>query len=93
MFRTSGYAREILDAQRPQVATARQVAEGPRLAPHQDSLSRMRLVSSILTDASAATDAAGTDVACFCGCAYTFAGDTGACPRCGEVCELRPGHG
>jgi hypothetical protein len=25
-----------------------------------------------------------TQVACFCGCCYSFDGDIGACPRCGE---------
>lgn len=29
-----------------------------------------------------------TDVACFCGCCYSFVGDVGACPRCGEVTDL-----
>lgn len=24
------------------------------------------------------------NVVCFCGCSYSFAGDTGACPECGE---------
>ena len=24
------------------------------------------------------------DVVCFCGCAYSFIGDVGACPGCGE---------
>jgi predicted ATP-dependent serine protease len=24
------------------------------------------------------------DVVCFCGCAYSFSGDMGACPKCGE---------
>ncbi len=24
------------------------------------------------------------DVVCFCGCSYSFEGDTGACPECGE---------
>ncbi len=24
------------------------------------------------------------DVVCFCGCSYSFVGDAGACPRCGE---------
>jgi len=32
-----------------------------------------------------------TDVACFCGCCYSFSGNTGACPRCGEcVTTARP---
>lgn len=25
-----------------------------------------------------------TRVACFCGCCYSFDGDVGTCPRCGE---------
>jgi hypothetical protein len=25
-----------------------------------------------------------TDVACFCGCVYSFCGDIGVCPGCGE---------
>ena len=29
-----------------------------------------------------------TDVACFCGCIYSFAGDLGICPRCGEHTTL-----
>jgi hypothetical protein len=32
-----------------------------------------------------------TDVACFCGCCYSFEGDGGACPRCGEYAAVRPG--
>jgi hypothetical protein len=24
------------------------------------------------------------DVACFCGCSFSFAGDEGVCPQCGE---------
>ena len=24
------------------------------------------------------------DVACLCGCAYSFSGDLGVCPECGE---------
>jgi hypothetical protein len=24
------------------------------------------------------------NVVCFCGCAYSFAGDVGSCPQCGE---------
>jgi hypothetical protein len=29
------------------------------------------------------------EVACFCGCLYSFYDDTGACPDCGEVVTLR----
>ena len=29
-----------------------------------------------------------TDVACFCGCLYSFDGDAGACPKCGEVASV-----
>ena len=29
-----------------------------------------------------------TEVACFCGCSYTFRGLAGACPRCGEVAAI-----
>jgi hypothetical protein len=29
------------------------------------------------------------DVACFCGCRYSFVGDLGACPACGEYVTLR----
>jgi hypothetical protein len=29
------------------------------------------------------------DVACFCGCSYSFDGDFGACPACGEYVTLR----
>jgi hypothetical protein len=32
-----------------------------------------------------------TDVACFCGCCYSFAGGAGACPRCGEVASVTAG--
>ncbi len=32
-----------------------------------------------------------TDVACFCGCLYSFDGDAGACPRCGEYATVRTG--
>lgn len=34
-----------------------------------------------------------TDVACFCGCVYAFAGDVGVCPKCGEAVSfiLHPG--
>ena len=28
------------------------------------------------------------DVACFCGCRYSFAGDIGACPQCGEYVTM-----
>jgi len=28
------------------------------------------------------------DVACFCGCLYSFHGDAGACPRCGEYATV-----
>lgn len=28
------------------------------------------------------------DVACFCGTAYSFDGDVGVCPKCGEVVSL-----
>jgi hypothetical protein len=31
------------------------------------------------------------DVACFCGCCYSFEGDGGACPRCGEYAAVRSG--
>jgi hypothetical protein len=24
------------------------------------------------------------NVVCYCGCTYSFAGDVGSCPRCGE---------
>jgi hypothetical protein len=24
------------------------------------------------------------NVVCYCGCAYSFAGDVGSCPQCGE---------
>jgi len=30
------------------------------------------------------------DVVCFCGHAYSFAGDAAACPRCGEPLTLVP---
>jgi hypothetical protein len=30
-----------------------------------------------------------TDVACFCGCVYSFGGDAAACPRCGEIAIIR----
>ncbi|MFZ0089018.1 MAG: hypothetical protein WAL63_05910 [Solirubrobacteraceae bacterium] len=29
-----------------------------------------------------------TDVACFCGCSFSFAGEIGMCPRCGEGVTL-----
>ncbi len=32
-----------------------------------------------------------TDVACFCGCCYSFDEGVGACPRCGEHAVVRPG--
>ena len=28
------------------------------------------------------------DVVCFCGCRYSFTGDGGACPNCGEPVSL-----
>lgn len=28
------------------------------------------------------------DVACFCGCLYSFGGGAGACPRCGEIATI-----
>jgi hypothetical protein len=28
------------------------------------------------------------NVVCFCGCSYSFADDTGACPKCGEPVTL-----
>ena len=30
-------------------------------------------------------------VACFCGCCFSFEGGAGACPKCGEVASLRGG--
>ena len=30
-----------------------------------------------------------TDVACFCGCQYSFEGDAGTCPRCGKCAIVR----
>jgi hypothetical protein len=30
-----------------------------------------------------------TNVACFCGCLYSFDGDEGPCPRCGAVAVIR----
>jgi hypothetical protein len=32
-----------------------------------------------------------TDVACFCGCCFTFDGGAAACPRCGEVASVAAG--
>jgi hypothetical protein len=32
-------------------------------------------------------------VACFCGCCFSFDGSAGACPKCGEVASLRGGAG
>jgi hypothetical protein len=32
------------------------------------------------------------DVACFCGCVYSFDGHAGACPGCGEVATLTVGR-
>jgi hypothetical protein len=32
-----------------------------------------------------------TDVACFCGCLYSFDGGAGACPGCGEVAAVKAG--
>jgi hypothetical protein len=29
-----------------------------------------------------------TDVACFCDCFFSFDGDAGACPKCGEVASV-----
>ena len=29
-----------------------------------------------------------TDVACFCGCCFSFDGGAAACPRCGEVASV-----
>ena len=28
------------------------------------------------------------DGACFCGCRYSFTGDVGACPQCGEYVTM-----
>ena len=40
-----------------------------------------------------------TDVACFCGCLFSFNDGAGACPKCGKVANVtagpvleRPGH-
>jgi hypothetical protein len=32
-----------------------------------------------------------TDVACFCGCYFSFDGGAAACPSCGEVASVTPG--
>jgi hypothetical protein len=32
-----------------------------------------------------------TDVACFCGCLYSFDGGAGGCPRCGEYATVSTG--
>lgn len=32
-----------------------------------------------------------TDVACFCGCCFSFDGAAGACPTCGEVASVTAG--
>jgi hypothetical protein len=32
-----------------------------------------------------------TNVACFCGCLYSFDGGAGACPRCGEYATVPTG--
>lgn len=32
------------------------------------------------------------NVACFCGCDFSFEGSTRACPRCGEVATVRGGR-
>jgi hypothetical protein len=31
------------------------------------------------------------DVACFCGCCFSFESGAGACPRCGEVARVTAG--
>jgi hypothetical protein len=31
------------------------------------------------------------EVACFCGCLYSFDGDAAACPRCGERASVATG--
>ena len=31
------------------------------------------------------------DVACFCGCLYSFDGAAGACPQCGEIASVATG--
>jgi hypothetical protein len=30
-----------------------------------------------------------TNVACFCGCLYSFGGDAGGCPKCGKTAIVR----
>jgi hypothetical protein len=32
-----------------------------------------------------------TDVACFCGCCFSFDGAAGACPTCGQVARVTAG--
>jgi hypothetical protein len=32
-----------------------------------------------------------TEVACFCGCCFSFDGGAGACPACGEGASVTPG--
>jgi len=32
-----------------------------------------------------------TDVACYCGCCYSFDGGAGACPKCGEYATVTAG--
>jgi hypothetical protein len=32
-----------------------------------------------------------TDVACFCGCLFSFEGAAAACPSCDEVARVAPG--
>ena len=32
------------------------------------------------------------EVACFCGCCFSFDGAAGACPKCGEVARLTAGQ-
>jgi hypothetical protein len=34
-----------------------------------------------------------TDVACFCGCLYSFDGGGAACPKCGEYATVAAGPG
>jgi hypothetical protein len=31
-----------------------------------------------------------TNVACFCGCLYSFGGGEGPCPKCGAVAFFKP---